>query len=182
MPALLDVIERRASRYHFASRPVPDELLDILFDAARWAPSYGNRQPWRFVVARSAPVLAGLRDTLTRGNQYARAAPVLVALAADPADAQIRDGREYYLLDCGLALENLLLQAVAAGLHAHPMGGFDEAAVRQVLAMPDAVRVLVLIAIGYPGDPADLDADTRERDARPRARKPLGEVRTFDRW
>lgn len=182
MPPLLDVIRRRFSSYRFAPAPPAPDVLDTLFEAARWAPSYGNRQPWRFVVARAPERLERLRATLTRGNQYARAAPVLVALAADPNDAQIRDGREYYLLDCGLALENLLLQAVALGLHAHPMGGFDEAGVRAALDIPNRVRVVALIAIGYPGRLEDLDPSTREREERPRTRKPLDEVRVFDRW
>lgn len=182
MPTPLDIILGRFSSYHFAADAIVPDVLDTLFEAARWAPSYGNRQPWRFVVARSPEVLEQLRDTLTRGNQYARAAPVLVALAADPEDAQIRDGREYYLLDCGLALENLLLQSVALGLHAHPMGGFDEAAVRAALRIPERVRVVALIAIGYPGELAALDPSTREREERERIRKPLDEVRVFDRW
>jgi nitroreductase len=182
MPAPLDLFLKRRSPYSFSAQPVSEDVLDTLFEAARWAPSYGNRQPCRFVVARAPDVLERLRGTLTRGNQYARAAPVLVALAADPADAQIREGREYYLLDCGLALENLLLQATTLGLHAHPMGGFDEAGVRSVLAMPEQVRVVALIAIGYPGNPADLDDSTRERDQRERTRKPLDQVRAFDRW
>lgn len=182
MPDLLDVIARRASRYAFAADPLPDDVLETLFEAARWAPSYGNRQPWRFVVARAPHVLAAVQATLTRGNQYARRAPVLVAMAADPNDGQIREGREYYLLDCGMALENLLLQAVALGVQAHPLGGFDEDGVRAALAIPAQVRVLALIALGYPADPATLDEDTRERDARPRRRKPPEEVRAFDTW
>jgi len=182
MPRVLDVISRRFSSYRFAPTRVSDEALETLFEAARWAPSYGNRQPWRFVVARSPEVLEALRGTLTRGNQYARAAPVLVALAADPNDAQIRDGREYYLFDCGLALGHLLLQAVELGLHAHPMGGFDESQVREALGVPESHRVLALIAIGYPGLPEELDESTREREQRPRARRPLDDIRAFDHW
>src|SRR5215213_1192954 len=102
-PELLDVIQRRASSRSFARTPVAPELLDLLFEAARWAPSYGNRQPWRFIVARDPAVLERLHAALTRGNAYAAVAPVLMALAARPEDGQIVERREYYLLDCGLA-------------------------------------------------------------------------------
>lgn len=179
---LLPVIRARVSSRRFASTPLAPAQLERLLEAARWAPSYGNRQPWRFVVARAPAPLDRLRATLTRGNAYARVAPVLIALAADPNDAQIVDGKPYYLLDCGLALENLLLQAVAEGLHAHPMGGFDEVGVRAALGIPERVRVVALVAIGHPGRLEDLDERSHERELRPRSRKPLDEARAYDGW
>ena len=157
-------------------------MIETLLEAARWAPSYGNRQSWRFVVVRDSAVLARVHEALTRGNAYAKAAPVLIALCGDPEDGQIVDGKLYYLLDAGLALENLLLQAIGMGLHAHPMGGFDEAIVREALAIPEQVRVLALIAIGWPGRLEDLDERTRERELRERRRLPLDAIRSFDRW
>lgn len=179
---LADIIAQRFSSRRFAPDTLPDDTIETLLEAARWAPSYGNRQPWRFIVARDPAVLGAVHDALTRGNAYAKAAPVIVALCGDPEDGQIVDGKEYYLMDGGLALENLLLQAVALGLHAHPMGGFDEGMVRAALEIPAHVRVLALTAIGYPGALDDLDERSRERELRPRNRKEIDEVRAYDRW
>jgi nitroreductase len=181
-PRIIDAIRRRESSRRFAPTPVAPEEIELLIEASRWAPSYGNRQPWRFVIVRDPAVLARLHEALTRGNAYAKSAPVLIAVAANPLDGQIVDGREYYLMDGGLAVENLLLQAVALGLHAHPMGGFSEPIVRDVLGIPEDVRVLALIAVGHPGRLEDLDERTRERELRERTRKPLSEVCAYDRW
>jgi len=180
--ALHQLLARRWSSRAFAPDPLPDGAIETLIDAARWAPSYGNRQPWRFVVVQQPERLASLHAALRRGNAYAKVAPVSIALCGDPEDGQIVDGKHYYLLDSGLALENLLLQAVAMGLHAHPMGGFDEAMVRDVLGIPEQVRVLALIAVGWPGRLDDLDERTRERELRERTRLPRAEVCAYDGW
>jgi nitroreductase len=176
------LIAQRWSSRRFAPDPLSDQEIETLIEAARWAPSYGNRQPWRFVVARADATLAALHAALTRGNAYATVAPVLIALCGNPDNGQIKDGKQYYLMDAGMALENLLLQAVALSLHAHPMGGFDEALVRDVLGTPDQIRVLALIAVGRPGRLEDLDERTRERELRERTRKPHDAIRADERW
>jgi nitroreductase len=180
--SLHELLAQRWSSRAFASDPLPEGTIEMLIDAARWAPSYGNRQPWRFVVVQDRERLAAVHESLRRGNAYAKVAPVLIALCADPDDGQIVDGKYYYLLDAGLALENLLLQAVALDLHAHPMGGFDESMVRDVLGIPEQVRVLALIAVGRPGRLEDLDERTREREMRERARLPREAVCAYDSW
>lgn len=181
-PKIADSIARRVSTRAFSIDSVPQELIDSFLEAARWAPSYGNRQPTRFVVVRDPNVLAGIHAALTRGNAYAKRAPLLIAVCGAPEWGQIVAGREYYLMDAGLAVENLLLQAVELGLVGHPMGGFDEATVRQVLGIPASVRVIALVALGYPGSADDLDERTRERELRPRTRKTTDELRAWDRW
>lgn len=181
-PPIHDLLSRRWSSRRFAPTPLPESVVETLIEAARWAPSYGNRQPWRFVVVMGPTTLAKVHEALTRGNAYAKAAPVLIALCGDPDDGQIVDGKQYYLMDAGMALENLLLQAVALGLHAHPMGGFNESMVRDVLSIPEPVRVLALVAVGWPGKLEDLDERTRERELRERTRQPRDRIRTFDGW
>jgi nitroreductase len=179
---LADIIARRFSSRRFSPEPVAEELIETVLEAARWAPSYGNRQSWRFVVVRDPDNLAAVHEALTRGNAYAKVAPVLIAQCAAPEDAQIVAGKEYYLFDGGLALAQLLLQATALDLHVHPMGGFDEAVVKAALHIPDHVRVLCLIALGHPGRLEDLDERTRERELRPRVRKARDEMRGWERY
>lgn len=179
---ITELMSRRWSSRRFASTSVARSALETLIEAARWAPSYGNRQPWRFVVVEDPMVRSALHDALTKGNAYAKAAPVLIALCGKPDDGQLVDGKEYYLMDAGMALENLLLQAVALDLHAHPMGGFDEQIVRETLGIPQDVRVLALVAVGQPGRLEDLDERTRERELRERTRRTRDEIRSYDSW
>ena len=182
MPVLWGPIAERYSSRRFARVPLDPQVVETLLEAARWAPSYGNRQPTRYVVASRPETLASVHEALTRGNAYLRAAPVLIAVCGRPEDAQIVEGKEYYLLDAGLGIENLLLQAFAMGLHAHSVGGFDEDMVRACLSIPDDVRVLALVGVGHPGRLEDLDERTRERELRERTRKPRDEVRAWERW
>ncbi|MBI4507280.1 MAG: nitroreductase family protein [Chloroflexi bacterium] len=173
---------RRESRRALAARPVECEKLRAMLEAARWAPSYGNMQPWRFVLVQEPAALDAMRPAFTPGNAWAKQAPVLVVGTANPQDAKIVAGKEYYLFDLGLAVQNLLLQAVACGLVAHPMGGWDEQTVKQALGVPDEVRVVVVIALGYPGRLEELDEETRRKEQQPRTRKALAEIAFADRW
>jgi nitroreductase len=181
-PAIHPLIRQRESRRAIDTRPIEREALLAVLEAARWAPSYGNMQPWRFIVVENAAALEGVRAALTPGNAWAKRAPVLIVGAANPADAKIVGDKPYYLFDLGLAVSHLLLQATALGLVAHPMGGWDERLIKQALAIPDEVRVVVVVALGHPGRLEDLDERTREKELRPRTRKPLTEIVFADRW
>lgn len=176
------LIMRRESRRALASRPIEPDKLQAILEAARWAPSYGNMQPWRFLVVQDPRALEEVRPAFTPGNAWAKQAPVLIVGTANPQDAKIVAGKEYYLFDLGLAVQNLLLQAVAFGLVAHPMGGWDEQTIKQALGIPDAVRVVVVVALGYPGRLEDLDEATRQKEQQPRTRRPLAEIAFANRW
>ena len=112
LPLLEPIAERFSSR-RFATTSLSPEVVETLLEAARWAPSYGNRQPTRYIVASKPETLAAVHDALTRGNSYLKTAPILIAVCGRPDDGQIVDDKEYYLLDAGLSIENLLLQAFA---------------------------------------------------------------------
>lgn len=165
-----------------ARQPLDEDTVASLIEAARWAPSSSNNQPWRFVLVSGEAALAGVRAALTRGNSWAKAAPLLVVVTANPEDDTIKDGKPYYLFDCGLAVQNLLLQATAMGLHCRPMVGWNESTVKEALGLPEENRVVVLVAVGYPGDVDDLDEQTRAKEEAPSSRKPLAELVHWDRW
>ena len=159
-----------------------EELLDAaqvvtLLEAARWAPSSGNGQPWRFAVARRDDALhRRVVETLRRGNRtWAPAAALLLVLVAETADA---DGRERPTaqLDLGLALAALATQASADGLSVHAMAGFDADALAEVLDLPDRLRPLVVVAVGHHDPDASLDDGLRERESAPRQRLPLTDL------
>jgi nitroreductase len=166
------------SRFDAEYEVVREDLLAVL-EAARWAPSAGNGQPWRFlVVPRGHPRRAGLEAALRPGNAWAkRASVLLVSLAKTTRES--RDGgsepNAWAEHDTGLATGLLLVQATALGLASHPMAGWDADALRAALEVPPDFRPMAVIALGR-HDPALDDAGLLEREARPRTRRPLGET------
>jgi len=185
-PPLLKAIAARRSLRAFADRPVSDDLLRILFEAVRWAPSSGNGQPWRFVVTRKgSEAHARLAATLRSGNAWATRAPVLMLAAVktvhDSPGKPVRANRRA-LLDLGLGLENLLLQASAEGLVGHPMAGFDADAASLATGVEGEHQVAVMVALGYPGDPSTLDDETRAKDLRERRRDRQDAFVFLDAW
>jgi glutaredoxin-dependent peroxiredoxin len=177
---IAEMVARRARRA-LDTRQVPDDILSRLFEAAVLAPSCNNNQSWRFLVMRSAEALSKGRAALSKGNAWAQKAPVLVCVyTRKQDDCMSSEGRDYALFDCGLAVENLLIQATAEGLIAHPFAGYDAAAVRTSFSLPQDSIPLVLVAVGYPGgDESVLSEKQRASEHAPRDRKPLSDVVTY---
>ena len=153
----------------------PEQILTLL-EAARWAPSSGNEQPWRFLVLRhSDPLRELLESTLKPGNTWAKRASVLIATFAKQTWAKRNEPNRWAEHDTGLASAFLIAQAVAMGLVAHPMGGFDADALARALAVPPEYTPMTVIAVGRYN--AGLsDPELEERESRPRTRKPLDEI------
>ncbi|GAB2741041.1 nitroreductase family protein [Salinifilum aidingensis] len=162
------------------SAELSDEQFKALFEAARWAPSWGNTQPARFIAGRRGEdAYKRIYDTLARGNRsWADAAAALVLGVARSAGDE-GDPMPYGEYGLGLAAQNLVLQAEAEGLVAHQMAGFDREAARAAFAVPDDHEPLVAIAVGPQGPVEQLDDRLREKEAAPRSRKELGEI-VFD--
>lgn len=135
------------------------------------------------MVVQAPEALGGARTALRAGNQaWANRAPVIIVVFADPADDHTADGKPLYLLDCGLAVENLLLQGIAEGLVVHPMAGWHEAPMKEALAIPDPFRVVVVIAVGWPRNFEDLAPDLQAKERAERSRKPLADLVWHDRY
>ena len=187
-PLIHGLLRTRWSPRAFANTPVEEEKLGALFEAARWAPSGGNAQPWRFLLTRrGTPGFDNLRDCLMRGNKpWTEAVPVLVLAVAEmqfppKGDKPARDNPTAKH-DLGMAFANLTLQATELGLHVHPMAGFDAERVREVFGIPDPFEPVTVTAVGYLA-PSDTLPDTlREREEAPRVRKPLRETVFEDAW
>lgn len=162
----------------FRSEPIPERYLHMLFEAARFAPSSYNEQPWTFVYAVTDTDRAKLLATLVESNQrWARDAPALMYLIARKHFADGGAPNRVAMFDAGSAWLSLALQARLLGLYAHAMAGFDSAKAYAVLGVaPTEVEVIAAIAVGYRANPADLSPDDPRRDERPNDRKPLAEV------
>lgn len=181
-----DLLARRWSPRAFNERAVDADLLRTLFEAARWAPSSNNEQPWRFIVATKRDHEAEWRrlfDCLTEGNRiWVIRAPVLILSIASINFEDDDKPNRHAFHDTGLAVENLVLQATAQGLVAHQMAGFDVEKARADLHIPSGYEPVAMIAVGYPGDPAILPERLRERELRPRSRRPIREWTFFGQW
>jgi nitroreductase len=176
--------QRRSSRSMDPNRPVSAGLIRQVLEAARWAPSSGNGQPWRYIVfdQRVPEALEQARAYLSPGNQtWARGAPTLIlAIARQLRDDGTPNTKAEH--DLGLANMCLLLQAVALGLHCRTMGGFDAQAARQAFHIPAGHVPLVMIAVGHPGDANALPPDLLEKESAPRRRKSLSDLAFLGAW
>lgn len=191
MPGAEGLAEPLRSRWSpsvFDDRHVlPDEQVVALLHAAQWAPSHGNIQPWRFVVAeRGSTAHATLLPHLSRGNAgwVPRASVVFlvaVKVAAEPDEEKPTDA-EVNIYGAGQAAAHLTLQAHASGLWAHQFQGFDKSALAAALGVPAEWRLLAAVAVGVRGNPEDVPERDREREQRVRRRKPLSEIAYGDRW
>jgi nitroreductase len=177
-PALHDLLaQRRSPRGFSADRPVEAERLHVLLEAARWAPSANNSQPWRFGVARRGePAFDALASALAPGNQvWARNAGALVLLAAQTVGDDGRE-RRWALYDVGQAAAHLTVQAQAEGLAVHQMGGFDPDAVSAAFGLGEDMRPVVVLAVGWHDPQADLPEPFASREQAPRMRLPLRDL------
>jgi nitroreductase len=127
---------------------ITPELIHDLAEHAGLAPSFFNKQPWRFVFAYDAEVLGQLHGALSRGNKWAQAASMIVAVfSKKDLDGVIKD-REYYLFDTGMATALLMLRATELGLVAHPIAGYNQDAVKEILGIPGEMQVITLLIVG----------------------------------
>jgi nitroreductase len=180
-----ELIARRWSPRAFSDQPIEAAKLRCLFEAARWAPSSNNEQPWGFLVATKQDQ-AGfdrLLACLLEGNRkWADRAPVLILSVASLRFTDDGKPNRHAFHDTGLAVENLVLQAVALGLVAHQMAGFDVEKARAECRIPEGFDPVAMIAVGYPGDAAALPDYLHKRELKPRERKPAGEFVFSSRW
>jgi nitroreductase len=180
-----ELIAQRWSPYGFADRPVAEADLRSLFEAARWAASSYNEQPWSYIVARreDGEGFAKLLSCLVEGNRvWAQHAPVL-ALGCTSLKFKLNDKPNAAAIhDLGLASATLTLEATGRGLSVHQMIGILPDQARAMYAVPEGVQPLTGLAIGYVGDPASLPEKIRPRDLGARTRKPLAEFVFGERW
>ncbi len=183
VPIAAAMAERWSPRALDASSEVGPDQVRALLEAARWAPSFGNTQPARYLVGlRGTPSFDAILATLNSGNRAwaHRASLLLIGVMLTTNEKGSVPYAEYGL---GLASENLVLQAVELGLVAHQMAGFSPDAVRASFSLPSDAVPKVAIAVGRPASPDVLEEDWRvEREKAERVRVPLEEFAFTDQW
>jgi nitroreductase len=181
---VLPAIRERWSARSFAGREVSPETLRKVFEAARWAASSNNEQPWRFLVGRRGDsTWQKINEILMGANRaWAHRAPVLILGVAHTRFSKNGAENRYALFDLGAATSYLTLQAAELGMTTHQMAGYNQEAARKALGIPEEYALGSVIALGYQGEPSALgDATLIERETSVRTRKPLDEI-VFSAW
>lgn len=182
---VLDVIKERWSPRAFdPDKPVSDETLRILLEAARWAPSSYNEQPWRYFIGRNNDdAWNKIFDCLVSFNQqWCKSAPVLIMTVAKNDFSRDGSQNSHNFHDVGQASAFLALQATKEGVLVHQMAGFSPKKARTTFNIPDQFTPCSCIAVGYAGDPAQLPEDLQQSEKAERTRKPLDEWVFQDKW
>jgi nitroreductase len=174
-----ELIRARYSTVIFSSKKIEDEKLASLFEAARWAPSAFNEQPWRFIVGINGKdeKYQKIYDCLMEANQaWAKFAPVLVLTIASKNSSVTGKPNRFAQYDTGMAVGNMLAQATALGLYVHQMGGFSVSNAREFFEIGDEYDVISVMAVGYKGDIELFPEYIQERELRERRRKSIDEI------
>jgi len=167
MSDLLEIIKSRRSVRRYQGEEVPDEAVTKCLEAARWAPSAVNNQPWRFVVIRDSKLREEIGETL-KGfaaiNSFVGNAPLIFVLYTESSHRWVE-------LDCGMASQNLMLEAHSLGLGTCFIGAYNEKAIKDILGLSEKARIMGLIACGFPAEQPS-----------PRSRLPLEKLVSYDRY
>jgi nitroreductase len=176
---VLPVMRARWSPRSFSDREVSSADLRKVFEAARWAPSSYNEQPWRFLVGlRNSETYQKIGSALAPFNQaWALKAPVLILGAAKKHFSHNNAPNNFAVFDLGAASGFMTLQAAELGLSAHQMAGYDQDVARKAFQIPDAFDLGSVMALGYQGEPSALTNEQMlKQETSPRTRKPLSEI------
>lgn len=173
------IIRERYSTVIFSSKQIEEDKLASLFEAARWAPSAFNEQPWQFIVGikNKDENYQKLFDCLVEANKYwAKYAPVLVLSLATKKSSVTGKLNRFAEYDTGMAVGNLLAQATSLSLYAHQMGGYSLSKIKEVFKLNDNYEPMAVMAIGYKCDNDLFPDDLQERESQKRFRKPLDDI------
>lgn len=167
---LWEAIRKRRSIRKFKDQPVEEEKLNRVLEAGRLAPSAGNRQEWKYIVVRDPEARRGLAEA-AHGQQFVAEAGVCLVCCGEATEHVMSCGQASYPIDVAISVDHMTLAAVEEGLGTCWIGAFEEPAVKELLGIPEGVRVVALLPLGYP-----------DMEPKARLRKPLSEIVCRERW
>ena len=173
-----EIIKKRRAYRSLKKIEISKKTVEELAETARFSPSCFNNQPWRYVFVYNEEKLKQMHKALSKGNEWAKKASMIIAVFAKKEDDCLIYDREYYLFDTGLATSFLVLKATELGLVAHPIAGYSPKKTREILGIPDEMNVISLIIVGKHKDQIDPILSEKQRKAekeRPK-RKNLDEI------
>lgn len=173
---ILTEIKERWSPRAFSQETITDEDIEALIEAARYAPSCFNEQPWRFLVAKDIDSLEKMREGLAPTNQeWANKSPVLIMIASKKHFSGNEKNNSWHMFDTGTAWGYLSLEGQRRGLITHAMGGFSQEKIRSSFQISDELDIITIVAVGKYGDINQLNSELRDRE-KPGIRKPIQDI------
>jgi len=177
-----DVVKVRTSIRSFSDQHVEPDKIGQALECARLAPSWANRQCWSFIVVRKREQIEVLAKAAGTSNRWLSKAPVVIVACGDPNLSGTRNDIKYFVVDVAIALEHLVLAATDLGLGTCWIGAFDEDKVKQILGIPDKIRVVALTPIGYPAARPGVRESINKLTVRSKNRKSLDEIVRHETW
>jgi nitroreductase len=168
---VMEAIRLRQSVRSYQDKPVEEEKLKSILEAGRLAPSASNRQEWRYVVVKDKETRQKLAKA-ARGQSFVAEASVVIACCAETDNHLMRCGQLSYPIDLAISIDHMTLKAVEEGLGTCWVGAFNEEEVKKILGIPEKIRVVELLPLGYPTSPA----------AKEKSRKSLAEIVMPEKW
>jgi len=177
----INVIQHRSSVRSYSEREVEDDKITYVLEAAQLAPSWANKQCWRFIVIKNKETIERISKTSII-NRWLKSVPTIICACADPTESGTNNTMEYYLVDAAIAFDHLILAATDQGLGTCWIGGFDEEKVKELLGIPKRIRVIALTPLGYPANTTTLLDTTFKMVTRGKKRKSLKEIVHYEKW
>jgi nitroreductase len=174
----MDVIAERKSIRGYADKPVEEEKLSKVLETARLAPSWANKQCCRYIVVKDRVKIQELSGRFG----WLKQAPVIVVACADPKDSGDRNGMKYFLVDVGIAMQQLVLMATNLGLGTCWIGAFDEPKVKKTLQVPENIKIVAMTPLGYPAEKEGISSKLLKAAIGSSKRKPLEEIVRYEKW
>ncbi len=177
----IDVIQARMSVREYSEKKVEDEKINYVLECARLAPSFMNKQCWRFIVIQDTQTIEQIAKT-TVFNRWLKTAPVVIVACADPTDSGTNNSIEYHTVDVSIALEHIILAATDLGLGTCWIAGFNEEKIKGLLEIPKRIRIVALTPMGYPVDKKGITEQITKTLLKANKRKTLDEIVHYEHW
>jgi len=179
-----EAIQTRRAYRSLEPIEITEELVRDLAESAQLTCSCNNNQPWRFVFAYAPDVLEKLQGAMSKGNKWVQTASMIIAVFSEQELDCLLKGREYYLFDTGMATAFIILRATELGLVAHPIAGFNEEAVKEILGIPEEMRLITLVIVGKHSETISplLSEQQVEREKKRPERLPLEQFAYMNRF
>jgi nitroreductase len=177
----INVIKSRTSVRQFSTKQVEDKKITYVLECARLAPSWMNKQCWRFIVIKKKETIETIAKTSII-NRWLKTAPVLIVACADPLESGEKNSVEYSTVDVSIAVEHLILAATDIGLGTCWIGGFNEEALKKLLEIPKRIKIIALTPLGYPVEKQGIVEGFTKTVLRATKRKTLDEIVHYEQW
>lgn len=176
-----DVIKTRISIRSYSEKEVENSVIENVVECARLAPSWANRQCWRFLIIKDKEIIKAISKT-SIVNRWLRKVPTIIVACGDPTLSGVKNNIDYVIVDVSIAMEHIILGATNYGLASCWIADFNEKKIKQILEIPKRIRVVALSPLGYPIQKTNIKDNIIKFIVQSKKRKKLHEIIRYERW